>query len=111
MSHPFVYPRATATPIPIKDPTTTPSAGGGASNIKVGGIPLPVFIVLIIFGPFFASFIGYIGYVYFVKKPRERKLLEDQAKLEAGRHEHVQTQLREFALVEMHKPVPAHRMI
>jgi hypothetical protein len=105
MPPPLIYPRATASPTPVTNPNSEPTT----SDIRIGGIPLPVFICLTLFGPFLLSFILYILYVYIVRKPRDRKQLADQEKLEAGRHEHVQNQLRKFELVEMRKPAPVHR--
>lgn len=104
MRPPFIYPRATDS-APVTDSNSKPTA----SDIRIGGIPLPVFICLILFGPFLLSFILYILYVYIVRKPRDRKQLANQEKLEAGRQEHVQSQLRKFEIVEMRKPAPINR--
>jgi hypothetical protein len=90
-------------------PSPSPSAHKGPSNIKVGGIPLPAFIVICMFGPFFLSFIFFLLWLQFVKKPRDKRQLADEARIEAGKQE-VEMQLRGLVEQDPNIGVPRERV-
>jgi membrane protein implicated in regulation of membrane protease activity len=61
---------------------------------NIGGIQLPAFIILIIFGPFALSYICFIIWHYTVRRYRDKKQLKTQAEQEEGRNRDVEMQVR-----------------
>ncbi|KAF2649692.1 hypothetical protein K491DRAFT_697880 [Lophiostoma macrostomum CBS 122681] len=60
----------------------------------VGGIQLPTFIIIVMFGPFALSFICFVIWHYTVQRYRDKKQLQKQVELEEGRNRDVEMQVR-----------------
>ncbi|KAF2742279.1 hypothetical protein M011DRAFT_529929 [Sporormia fimetaria CBS 119925] len=95
MPHPILLTRANA-----PQPT-----GTGASDIRIGNIPLPALIILGFFGPFALSFIVFLCWVYCVKHPRNKKQLADEARVEAAkRRVEQEVEMQVQGLMKQSKP-------
>jgi hypothetical protein len=71
----------------VSDPISSKPHENIPSSITVGGIELPVFIVLCVFGPFALSLVVFTLWKYTVVNLRHRKPPRAQATMEEGREE------------------------
>lgn len=104
MAFSFIYPRTDSSPPlnPAGGPKITYSDHKAPSNIKLGSILLPAFIVIIMFGPFAMGFIGFVAWTYTVKRyQHEKQLVDEEAGME-DKQRGAEMQVR--SLVEQRTP-------
>ncbi|KAF1835959.1 hypothetical protein BDW02DRAFT_494809 [Decorospora gaudefroyi] len=67
-----------------------------AEDRKIVPIPLPWFIPLCVFAPFFMTFILFVLYHYTIKRPRAKKALQAPGSAEQKVSKDVEMQVRMF---------------
>ena len=67
-----------------------------AEDRKIGPIPLPWFIPMCVFAPFFLTFIAWVFYQQTVKRYQNKKLLQAQQEQQHMAQKEVETQMQQF---------------
>ncbi|KAG9195205.1 hypothetical protein G6011_00325 [Alternaria panax] len=73
-----------------------------AEDHKIGPIPLPWFIPMCVFAPFFLTFIAWVFYQQTVKRYQNKKQMQAQREQQDMAKKEVETQMQQFIGASVH---------